>query len=195
MRQFELIKRVCGEHNYQNVLLVTTRWPRLVDDYPLCAVREGELRRDFWREMIAGGSAMSRFDNTHATAKAIVRRLAAKDDITLTLQDELAAGKGLKRTAAFSFIVNARCEDEAEMQAEETEAAGPGRAEGVAIRKEAEAGLTDDIVAKVQRAIEEEDANARRKQKRLNVQQLFRWILGLTHVAMGGAQVGLAAAA
>ena len=189
MRQFELIKRICGERAYGNVLLVTTHWPIHVEDQSKCAVREGELRREFWKEMVSGGSTMSRFDDRHNTAKAIIRRLAAKDDITLTLQEELASGDGLKRTSAFSFIVDARSKDEQKV-AKKDEDAVP---ESVEIRKDAEAKLNDDIVTKVQNAIEEEEAKARKRQKLLNVTQVFRWLLGLTHIAMGGAQVGLAA--
>ena len=58
--------------------------------------------------------------------------------------------------------------------------------ESVAIRKDAEAKLNDDIVAKVQNAIEQEDAAARKGLKRLMVLQVFRRILGFTHVAMSG---------
>lgn len=189
VRQFELIKRICGEHNYSNVLLVTTHWPKSAEEHPRCAVREGELRREFWKEMVSKGSGMCRFDNKHSSAKAIIRRLAAKDDITLTLQDELATGKGLKKTRAFSFIVHARSQDEQKV-AEKDEDVKP---EGVQIRKEAEGRLNDDIVEKVQNAIAEEEATARKRQRKLTVQQVFRWILSLTHVAMGGTQVGLAA--
>lgn len=188
MRQFELMKRICGERNYGNVLLVTTHWPSHVEDQSKCAVREGDLRRDFWKEMVNGGSTMSRFDNRHNTAKAIIRRLSAKENITLTLQDELASGNGLKRTSAFSFIVSTRINDEEKVKKKDEDVVP----EGVEIRKQAEAKLNDDIVAKVQSAIEEEEAKARKRQKRMNVFQMFRWILGITSVAMGATQVGLA---
>lgn len=188
LRQFELIKRICGQRNYQNVILVTTHWPKHTDEHPNCAVREGELRRNFWREMVSGGSAMTRFDDRHSTAKAIVRRLAAKEDITLTLQTELATGQGLKKTSAFSFIVDARVEDEARV----AKSSGEVEPEGVRIRREDEGRLNDDIVAKVQSAIEEEEAQARKQKKKANVLQLFRWVLSLAHVAMGATQVALA---
>lgn len=188
LRQFELIKRICGERNYQNVLLVTTHWPSRVEEQPKCTVREGELRREFWKDMISRGSTMCRFDDRHSSAKAIVRRLAAKNDITLTLQDELATGNGLKKTSAFSFIVNARSKDE-EKLAKKSDEVEP---ESVQIRKEAETKLNDDIVGKIQNAIEEEEATARKRQKKLTVRQVFGWILGLTHLSMGGTQLGLA---
>lgn len=136
---------------------------------------------------------MCRFDDKHATAKAIVRRLASKRDVTLTLQEELGRGSGLKRTEAFYFIVNARRGDEAKA-AKKEDGDGEVDAEGLKIRREAEGRLNDDIVAKVQDAIVEEEGRARKRQKRAQVLHVFRWILGLTNVAMGGTQVGLAAA-
>lgn len=192
LRQFELIKRICGERNYGNVLLVTTHWPRTMKDQTKqgCAVREGDLRREFWKDMIEGGSSMCRFDDQHSTAKAIVRRLAGKENITLALQDEIAKGTKLKSTSAFSFIVRSRQKDEENLKAHHEDV----NEDGIAIRKEAEGLLSDDIVERVRTAIEKEEAETRKKGKvRATVQGLFRWIIGITNIAMGAAQVGLAA--
>jgi hypothetical protein len=45
-----MVKRICGEENFGNVMLVTTRWP---DDPTLAQkfngfVREGDLRREIF---------------------------------------------------------------------------------------------------------------------------------------------------
>lgn len=193
LRQLELIKRIVGSQNYSNVLLVTTHWPRLIEDQKKqhCAVREGDLRRDFWRDLVNNGSSLCRFDDQHSTAKAIIRRLAGKDDITLDLQAELANG-GLRSTSAFSFIVNRRRKDEELLKSmEERESVDP---ESVHIRKDDEPLLKDDVVARVVSAIEKEEAAAKKAKRKVTVQSLFRWILSLTNIAMGAAQVGLAAA-
>ena len=216
LRQFELIKRICGEQNYGNVsefpnrkskvlsrpqvLLVTTHWPERPEDQKKqhCALREGDLRRDFWKDMIRGGSTMCRFDDQHSTAKAIIRRLAGKPDITLALQDEMANGKSLKGTTAFSFIVNARQQDEERLKAA-AESAGNdlndigANPESIDIRKEGENTLDDEIVVKVRTAIAREDAEARRRNIKLRVQNVMRWLIGLTNVASGIAQVALGA--
>jgi hypothetical protein len=192
LRQLELIKTIVGTQNYSNILLVTTHWPRLVEDQKKqhCAVREGDLRREFWKDMIAHGATMARFDDQHSTAKAIIRRLAGKEDITLELQQELAKG-GLKSTSAFSFIVNRRKKDEELLKSiEERETVDP---ESVHIRKEDEGFLKDDVVARVVSAIEKEEAAAQKEKRKVTVQGLIRWILSLTNIAMGAAQVGLAA--
>ena len=148
--------------------------------------------------MIRGGSNMCRFDDQHSTAKAIVRRLAAKPNITLALQTEMAGGKSLKGTTAFSFIVNARRQDEERLKAAEREGNDDLRdidvnPDGIDIRKEGENSLDDDVVAKIRTAIAREDAEARRRNIRLKVQNVMRWLIGLTNVASGIAQVALGA--
>ncbi|KAF2160170.1 hypothetical protein M409DRAFT_29465 [Zasmidium cellare ATCC 36951] len=202
LRQFELIKRICGEQNYGNVLLVTTHWPERIEDQKKqhCAVREGDLRRDFWKEMIAGGSVMCRFDDQHKTAKAIIRRLASKPNITLELQQEMAKNKSLKGTSAFSFIVKARQEDEEKAKAAKAQNR-PSldddatlcnvNLDSIDIRKDDERRLNDDIVQRVQAAIEEQNEEARKREKKASVKDIFRWIIGLSSLAMGVAQVAL----
>lgn len=193
LRQFELIQRICGERNYQNVLLVTTQWPTHIPDQSRCAVREGELRRDFWRDMIRGGSTMCRFDGKHGSAKAIIRRLAAKENVVLALQGELASGAKLKETAAFSFMVDVRSKEE-EVLAAERAGDRESQLESIRIRKEGEDQLNDDIVADTQSAIDSKVSLAEQQKHKMSVRSLLRWILGLTSLAMVATQVGLEAA-
>lgn len=134
---------------------------------------------------------MCRFDDQHSSAKAIIRRLAGKENITLELQDELANGKTLKSTSAFAFIVNRRRKDEDTLKS--LGRRGSVDPESINIRRDDEVLLKDDIVASVQSAIEKEEAAAKKEHKKLKVQGLIRWILSLTNIAMGAAQVGLAA--
>lgn len=182
-------------NNYsKQVLLVTTNWPRNFDEQirQSCGVREGDLRRGFWRDMIKGGSSMCRFDGSHSDAKAIVRKLAGKKDVILALQNEMAEGRMLKGTSAFNFIVDARLRDEQRLaQGADAKEIGVD-AEGIAMRKEAEDQLTDDIVRRVQSRIEKEEAAARRQNKKTTVLELIRWIISLTGIAMGASQVALA---
>ena len=153
--------------------------------------------------MISDGSTMCRFDDQHATAKAIIRRLASKPDITLALQEELEAGKALRGTGAFGFIVRER--ERAELNAEERERMmvegrermmeaernGPPPYESVKLRKEDEARLNDDIVVRVRQAIEKEDEEARKKGSKATVKTVLKWLLGVTSLAMGISQVAL----
>lgn len=175
---------------------MTTNWPQRYEDQVKikCSVRERDLRREFWSEMIEGGSSICRFDDQHATAKAIIRRLAGKPNITLALQDELAQGRKLKTTRAFSFIVKIRQRDEATLRvAQMSGEEQPINPESVAIRKESEGRLHDDIVERVRLAIQEQEEAERKQRRKISVKGLFRWLIGITHIAMGATQVGLAA--
>ena len=184
LRQLEMIKRIVGPQNYSNVLLVTTHWPTSVAEQKKqhCATREGDLRRDFWKDFVNNGSSMCRFNDQHDTAKTIIRRLAGKHDIILDLQAELDKG-GLRSTSAFSFIVGKRKKEEDDSTAEP---------ESVRINKEDEPLLKDDVVARVVSAMQEEEAAAKKEKRKVTVLSLFRWILSLGNLAMGAAQVGLA---
>ena len=190
------IYRQRGTDAFLQVLLVTTGWPQSYEEQVRsnCALRERELRREYWNAMIEGGSSMCRFDDQHTTAQAIVRRLAGKPNITLALQDELAKSGRLKGTRAFSFIVKARQNDEAVLRvAEMSGEPRPDDAEGINIRKESEGILHDDIVERVRQAIRDQEEEERKQRRKVSIKSLFRWLIGITHIAMGATQVGLAA--
>lgn len=180
------------------VLLITTNWPQRIEDQKRlnCHIRERDLKREFWRDMVRGGSFVEPFDDTHASAKAIVRRFAGKPNITLALQDELAKLPSLKSTNAFRFIVDRRQRDEAVLRvaAMSGEYADADRSRSVAIRKDSEGKLHDDIVERVRLAIQEQEEAERKQRKKTTVKGLLRWLLGIAHIAMGATQVGLAAA-
>ena len=195
LRQIEMIKRICGENNYSNVMLVTTHWPQTIEEQKQrgCALREADLRKEFWRDMIKGGSKMWRFDDETSTARAIVRSLAGKPDITLALQDELASGKGLNATTAGSFIVNARQEDEKTLKTKAKRLANdPGNADlleeigrlqtSIDSRKATEAKLQDDIVTKIRKEIRDVDEEARRRSKKPTVASIIRWLIGISEL-------------
>ena len=69
----------------------------------------------------------------------------------------------------------------------------PINSESIAIRKESEGRLHDDIVERVRLAIQEQEEAERKQRRKINVKGLFRWLIGITHIAMNDAQVGLAA--
>ena len=148
-------------------MLVTTHWPKTFEEQNEqgCALREADLRSEFWKDMVKGGSKMVRFDDDIDTARAIVRSLAEKPDITLALQDEMASGVRLSATSAGSFVVNARQEDEdllKRLQAKAKKLAkNPDNAElvqeieqlqtSIESRKADEERLEGDIVTKIRK--------------------------------------------
>lgn len=194
LRQLEMIKRICGSTNYQNVMLVTTHWPKDVETQKEtgCPIREGDLRREFWKDMIRGGSKMWRFDDQTPTAKAIVRSLVGKKDITLALQAEMAAGKSLDRTTAGSYIVDARHQDErmlhSKTKALSADPANQGLLDEIKAlqdsinnREEAEAKLKDDILKDIRNGIVIAEGEAKkRKMQRPTVANIISWLIGLS---------------
>jgi hypothetical protein len=115
MRQLEMLKRIVGPDNYANVVLVTTRWPSKISEAVSmgCAIREGDLRRTFWDDMIRGGSRMTRFNGSEGMAQAVVRNFFDKDDIVLALEAEMeTTGGSLEATTAGAFVIDARRRDE-----------------------------------------------------------------------------------
>ncbi len=189
LRQAEMIKKVCGAQNYSNVMLVTTRWP---DDLEAqkkwgCPVREGDLRRMFWRGMVEGGSKMWRFDDTAETARAIIRTFCDKNDIFLTLQEEMTPGKLLENTSAGSYVVEQRKNDEQRLSAmfetvvehpadpqvteeiEDLKQSIEHRIAGEAILKE---DVSDHVTADIKRATEV----LKRERRKNTVMNIISWL-------------------
>lgn len=104
-RYFEMFKRLCGEHNMENVVLATTMWSELKSE-AIGFARERELRAGFWNVMEDKGSTVSRFDGSEAMAEAFICRLMRKKSIVLDIQDELVTqGKRLEETRAAEMVV------------------------------------------------------------------------------------------
>lgn len=193
LRQLEMVKRVCGAHNYANTMLVTTHWPKRIEEQKErgCAIREADLRREFWRDMIAGGSKMWRFDDEESTAKAIVRSLSGKPDITLALQSEMLAGQALTKTMAGSYIVDARRQDESSLRSKVKELGNdPNNTDlveeikrlqdSIEGRKAVEPKLEDDMVTRIREEIQTISEEASQRSKRPSVANIFRWLISIS---------------
>ncbi|ORY02351.1 P-loop containing nucleoside triphosphate hydrolase protein [Clohesyomyces aquaticus] len=99
-RYFQMFQRLCGEHTFKNIVLVTTMWDHLKDEM-VGFERDQELRNDFWSVMEEKGSQITTFDGSRDQAESIVLRLLGKPPITLQLQYELVdRGLPLDRTSA-----------------------------------------------------------------------------------------------
>lgn len=135
---------------------------------------------------------MWRFDDQTPTAKAIVRSLVGKKDITLALQAEMAAGKSLDRTTAGSYIVDARHQDErmlhSKTKALSADPANQGLLDEIKAlqdsinnREEAEAKLKDDILKDIRNGIVIAEGEAKkRKMQRPTVANIISWLIGLS---------------
>ena len=101
LRNLSMFKKLVGEHNMGNVILLTTMWGNLPPS------EDGEKRvadltgkGKFWGGMIASGATHERYDGTKADAHRIVKRMFKNPPVTLQIQEELARGTKLVDTAA-----------------------------------------------------------------------------------------------
>ena len=105
-RYFQIFQRLCGEHAFGNVILLTTMWDQLQDE-AVGYRRDQELRKDYWDMMEEKGSHIAMFDGSHEMAESIVLRLLGKPNVTLDIQRELVDGnKPLEDTSAGRLIAS-----------------------------------------------------------------------------------------
>ena len=117
VKTLEIFKRVCGSMALKNVMLVSTRWNDI--DEKLGAVREQQLRNEFWAYMLGHGSTMARFHGSRESAIGIASQLLSRQSIVLELQYELLnEGKTLKQTAAGAYVNNDLAETKAQAEKE-----------------------------------------------------------------------------
>lgn len=103
LKNLRMMKALCGENTLRNVVLATTMWEKVNEEEGLR--REAELKRCFWREMIDGGSTVTRIaTETRNDARALVKSLLKNRPISTRLQEELHSGKTLVQTEAGTTI-------------------------------------------------------------------------------------------
>jgi hypothetical protein len=107
-RQFlELFKRLCGEHTFQNIRLVTTMWDRIIpEEEGLAYLRDREIRETCWNAMEERGSEILSFDGTSEMAQTIIYGLASQEAVVLQIQSEMCdRGMNLEHTHAGQLVV------------------------------------------------------------------------------------------
>ena len=103
VKTLEIFKKICGNLALKNVILVSTRWNEV--ESSVGALREQQLRDDFWAYMLGHGSTMARFYGDRDSAIGIASQLVSRQSIILELQRELVhEGKTLKQTVAGAFV-------------------------------------------------------------------------------------------
>ncbi|KAI6040123.1 P-loop containing nucleoside triphosphate hydrolase protein, partial [Pisolithus marmoratus] len=73
LRNYNMLKELCGKDNFKNIILVTTMWDEVTEE--VGSARERELQSDFWRSMISFGSTIHRFEGTMESAWKIINSL------------------------------------------------------------------------------------------------------------------------
>ena len=89
LKNLQQFQDLCGEKGFRNIVLTTTMWDLV--DQETGETREGELRDNFWEEMITRGSTIARFKRTRDSAFQVIKPLldAANDRHQLLLQKEV----------------------------------------------------------------------------------------------------------
>jgi hypothetical protein len=99
-KNYDMFGKLCGDDAMANVVLVTTMWGRITEEEG--ALREQELKENFWAIMLGHGSLTARYMHTHKSAWDIVDMLVPKERLhSLLIQRELVdLGKTIPETAA-----------------------------------------------------------------------------------------------
>ncbi|KAM5451806.1 hypothetical protein MaudCBS49596_003634 [Microsporum audouinii] len=105
LRNLKMFRQLCGDNPLQNVVFTTTGWGTAEKSGELAKAIENQesLRTDpdFWEPMIRRGSIMAKFEDTRASALAIIMSLVERNPILLKIQEELVdENKNLIDTAA-----------------------------------------------------------------------------------------------
>ncbi|KIL90082.1 hypothetical protein FAVG1_06820 [Fusarium avenaceum] len=100
-----MFRKLCGTDGLKNVILVTTMWED--EQKGTGAKREQELieTNGFWGALVEEGAQVNRHDNTRQSAKFLLKSIAKKDPVIISIQKEMVsehkdlneteAGKGL----------------------------------------------------------------------------------------------------
>ncbi len=99
MKNLRIFSSLCGQMAMPNVVIVTTMWRNIPEE--LGIRREEELKKDVWKDMVAGGCRTERFQDTHESAWGIIGSLADKAPIQVQLSKEIVdGGLNIKETIA-----------------------------------------------------------------------------------------------
>jgi len=100
LKNLHTFKSLCGSKAMPNVVIATTMWDEVKTEEG--ELREKELKRDFWTEMVADGCMTERFEGTYDSAWRIIGTVIQKNlGTTLLIQEEMGSvGKSLHKTAA-----------------------------------------------------------------------------------------------
>jgi hypothetical protein len=91
MKNLRIFSSLCGQKAMPYVIIVTTMWGYVSEE--LGVKREEELKRDVWKDMVADGCKIERFEDTRSSAWRIIGSLADKPGIQAQLSSEIVDGR------------------------------------------------------------------------------------------------------
>jgi hypothetical protein len=94
-RRTRLFREICGRDTFENVVIGTTMWSKLIDrSEGTRRVKERKESGDFWANMENAGAQVVEHKDTTESAHSMIRMLMHKTKKPLKLQEELQAGEG-----------------------------------------------------------------------------------------------------
>jgi len=156
-KNLQMFGQLCGKVPLPRIRLVTTMWD-IVKDKGVATQREAQLKCDFWKMLIDGGSTTHRFNNTRTSASGIIRSLLdmGKNGDVLLLQEELVEQqKCLSETEAGKVLYSRLQKDLAEQRRMLQELADEAKLHNdPALAKSLQEGY-DKVNAQLQKTFEE----------------------------------------
>lgn len=107
VRNIRTFRRLVGDANMNNVVLVTTRWDLAKDEKEeVLQRRVGELESEdgFWGGMMQLGARHEKLKDVERDGKIILESLVGKETVEVQLQSELREGRRLADTAAGQIV-------------------------------------------------------------------------------------------
>ncbi|KAK4638732.1 hypothetical protein QC761_704930 [Podospora bellae-mahoneyi] len=102
-----LLQSLIGDSAMANVVLVTTMWYMLRDEYEGEGLRrQTQLSEKYWKSLTEKGAGVTKFEGTPESAWSIVRKLAPKEPVVLDYQRQvIEEGRDLIRTNAGNSLL------------------------------------------------------------------------------------------
>jgi len=91
-----------------HVVIATTMWSKVGEEGGIR--REDELKRVFWKEMVAGGCRVERFRDTHESAWSIIGSHPGKDPARVLLPHEIGKTRLPRHKIRGSIALNEELE-------------------------------------------------------------------------------------
>jgi len=87
MKNLRLFSSLCGQKAIPNVVIVTTMWSKVTQEEG--TMREEALKREVWKDLLADGCTVARFEDTYESAWKIVGSLVKMNQAGVLLPREI----------------------------------------------------------------------------------------------------------
>lgn len=104
LRALTIMKKLCGQDNLKNVVLVTTFWNDVTWELGVRRERELISTDDFWKQLVDQGSKVERMSKDYKKFIPVLLEIAGRQPMKLSIQKEMQDGKSLEETMAGLFI-------------------------------------------------------------------------------------------